>query len=110
MSLRVVERPATFPGHTVWGRTSGPCLYLGDVIAGTDKTQGIGVYLDERETRQAVIAWGWPTPEQYQQVEAERDRLRARVETLEGLVAQAEKKADVAAVVKRELRRLKGEK
>jgi hypothetical protein len=74
--VKIVDRPRSYPGHTVWGRTAGPVAYLGDVELPGGAESGIGVFIDEREMMQLTLAWRWPTPQ-------ERDELQERVKELE---------------------------
>jgi hypothetical protein len=76
-AVKVVDRPGAYPGHTIWRKTKGPCVFIGQVI------EGVHVYLNEQESRELVLAWGWPTREQHDGVVEERDEQAARVQALE---------------------------
>lgn len=73
--MRKVDRPVTFPGRTLFGRTSGPVVYMGDVIPASNGLQGVSVYADERETRELLRAWGWPQPEEAEELRGKLARL-----------------------------------
>jgi hypothetical protein len=76
-AIQKADRPVGYPGHTVWRAVKGPVVYVGELIT------GVFVYLDERESREVVRAWGWPTKEQHDELKAERDKLAARLAELE---------------------------
>jgi hypothetical protein len=107
--MQLVERPVLFPGRTVTGRTTGPVVHAGRAIpAVPGKTQGVNVYLDERESRQLLVAWGWPTPEEYAQAERLNTELAAKVASLEADVEKLERaqtKVVPLSQVKKELSR-----
>jgi len=88
-AVQKLDRPVHFPGCTVWGRTQGPVVYLGEVIKGNDKLQGVSVFLDERESREVLIAWGWPLPEKYREAELKMAELETQVAQLEAELAVA---------------------
>lgn len=50
---------------------------------GVPTVNGAPIYVGEQETRSILKAFGWPRPEQYAEVEAQRDAAVARVAQLE---------------------------
>lgn len=78
-TMRKLARPEGFPGRTVWGAVKGPVVHLGNlepVVPGV--SGGYAAYIDERESRELIHAWGaetvaewckemfgWPLPEEH---------------------------------------------
>lgn len=81
--VKKIDRPELYPGRTVWGRTSGPVVYVGDVEQGHGNQPGISVFLDERESREVCAAWGWLLPEQVEALKTELELAQAEVARLE---------------------------
>jgi hypothetical protein len=87
--VKKIPRPLSYPGRTVWGSV-GECVFVGDVVPGNGNQPGIGVFLSERESREVLAAWGWPTPKQHESLLEEKQALEAEVERLNGLCAELE--------------------
>lgn len=87
--VKKIPRPLSYPGRTVWGSV-GECVFVGDVVPGNGNQPGIGVFLSERESREVLAAWGWPTPKQHDTLLEEKQALEAEVERLNGLCAELE--------------------
>jgi hypothetical protein len=93
------DRPTHYPGITVWGSTQGPVVYLGEVIRGNDKVQGVSVFLDERESREVLAAWGpepfvdvlrswgWHSPDEKAELDSRIAELEAELEQTRPIVA-----------------------
>lgn len=104
--VKMVPNPSGFPGHTVWGRTTGPCAFLGMVEHGNGVDPGIGVYVDEREMRQLTRCFGWPSPEEHADLQqrhvdlaAEHARVLAELEVARENVVQVVPVRQLAGVI-----------
>jgi hypothetical protein len=90
--VKKTERPVFFPGISAWRASAGPVVDMGDIAPGDPErgVQGYRLYLNERELREAVIAWGpellkslesvvqgwgWASPEHYTQVVSDYEHL-----------------------------------
>ena len=77
-AVKIVDRPELYPGVTPLLRESaGPVAYLGEVIT------NVHVFLSKRESLQLVLAWGWKTPEQVEELEKNYADLLDKVAVLE---------------------------
>lgn len=82
-AIKVVDRPTAYPGRTIYGKTIGPCAYLGQVI------EGVHVFANESESREILHAWKWPTPEAYTELEEHAKAIEKRVAVLEAELEEA---------------------
>jgi len=100
-AVQRIEVPALYPGRTAWGQTRGPVVDVGYVIQPTETLPGVRVYLSERESREVLIAWGWPSPEMFAEEQELRRELTDRVEQLEAELAEKQEALEAVNVIKR---------
>lgn len=86
-AIKLTDQPHYYPKHTVWRSTGGPVAYCGELV------EGVFVYLNERESRELVRAWGWPTVEMYQALEVKLEEAQEKLAALEETVAPLRKLA-----------------
>lgn len=103
-AVKKIPRPVFYPGRTVWGSV-GECVDVGDVIPGDGRMQGVRCYLSERETREILHAWGWPTPERYAELEQLARDLQDEVGVLRALNEELRGQQTVADIVAAEVAR-----
>lgn len=102
--VKKVSIPTLYPARSVWGST-GECVDVGDVIPGTAAQGGVRVYLSERESREVLIAWGWPLPEVHAAVVEKAEELEREVEFLRVKLEERAKQKTAADLVAEELAR-----
>jgi hypothetical protein len=94
--VKIVPRPVFYPGRTVWGSV-GECAYVGT------NADDIHVYLSEKESKEVLNAWKWPTPEKYAQLDKQNKALSEALteaeEELRGLRKLSEALAEFKAPV-----------
>lgn len=88
-AVHVVERPAQYPGHTVWGKTSGPVAYMGELVRGKGLAAGVSIYLTEGEVNEARAAFGFPSKEAFADLAEELSAAQQRCADLEQQLAKA---------------------
>lgn len=82
-----VDRPVQFPGTDIHGYQHGPMV---DMCVNIVPGRAGRVYLGEGAVKLAARALGFPSPEAYAKLEAERDGLLEQVVVLEAQLREAE--------------------
>lgn len=82
-AVKKLDRPSLYPGRTIWGKTTGPVAFMGELLP------DIHVFLAEQEVIEAVIAFGLPTPTMYADLEAGALQAADRIAELEAELDQA---------------------
>lgn len=80
---QVVDHPVA-PFTTLAGETKGPCVNVG-----VPTVNGAPVFIGQQETRSILKAFGWPSPDAYEEVVAERNAARAQADTLASKLNEA---------------------
>ena len=90
MAAIKVNKPETYPGHTVWG-SHDECVYVGDHVLGNEKQPGCSVYLSEREINDSCKAmWGATYTAVIERLAATEDALAEQAEKTRLLSQQLE--------------------
>lgn len=72
-----LEAHPSAPFTTLAGETKGPCVNVGVATV-----NGAPIYVGQQETRSILKAFGWPAPEAYAEVVAERDAAVGQANSL----------------------------
>jgi hypothetical protein len=79
----LVDHPLA-PFTTLAGESKGPCINVG-----VPTVHGAPIFVGQQETRSILKAFGWPSPEAYADVAAERDVAVAQADVLAMKLAEA---------------------